>query len=942
MGRVLFSLLFFLPFVTAAQADSLLQVPGTPSKEIYDLLRDRNGFVWLGHNGGISRYDGQRFLSFSNRQQNGLSVTDLCEDRQGRIWCHNFEGQILYVAQNKLHVLSAFRFWEEAFYPRIAIFGEELVSCSSKGFFTCNTRDLSARYYPLRYATTSLSVLSNGVLAWMPGEDQSFWWYQAGKGIRRLKTRFRLDFRQDAALQPETFRDTAFLVSNPKGIYYKLWVTGDSLYATPAVHCNEFINAITVDGDEAWVHTGSASWSTSGKTVRNQFLTNALSNVQGHTFYSSLRRGLLKPFDNHAVPAKPSFLGKDDYVRSLQRTGPRGELFGTQLGHIYYLENGVLRGHFKTAARYRAVERLFALGDSQFLVASSLGLHALDLKEGRLRLIDSQLVVKDLALQNDRLVLATTIGVLPITRSAVMTSSNLWSLVPFNRNWRRARTVCFTPEGALFSSYNEGLFCWRDHDSSLVTFAGERVYSTRVRNFEGKLLIASFNQGLLLYDKGKIVQLNGGPDGADYSVVDLKVSGHSAWAIYEDQVQEVDPHFHIRAVNGMPFTGSEVFDISEEDSGLLVATAQGLFHVPRTPVPMPATHTLIDAVRVNDSLPGPAEGGHFSHRHNNVSLTLSTPWFGGSSHLRYRYRLCTDGGCSWLLSGEGQNSFTFVNLAPGSYTFSAVAVNGIGAPLAPELSYSFVIDPPWWATWWARTLEVLALMSIFFLLGLYLQRRRSRRQRTRYERLLAVEHERQRISAEIHDDLGATLSGVRLLTELAREKMPPGPLQVDLEKIHQSISSLTEKTREVIWTLNTEQDSLESLLLYLQKQAQALFEGAPTRLQVQLPVEVPPVRVSGDVRRQVYLAVREALHNCLKHSGASLCRLSMTYGPEGLRIEVHDDGAGLPAQRSSSAFSSGMRSMQQRMAYTGGQLRIHSNPKQGTRIEFIIPLSQNG
>ncbi|RYY63715.1 MAG: histidine kinase, partial [Chitinophagaceae bacterium] len=111
------------------------------------------------------------------------------------------------------------------------------------------------------------------------------------------------------------------------------------------------------------------------------------------------------------------------------------------------------------------------------------------------------------------------------------------------------------------------------------------------------------------------------------------------------------------------------------------------------------------------------------------------------------------------------------------------------------------------------------------------------------------------------------------------------------------------------------------------------------QLQVQLPVEVPPLRISGDVRRHVHLAVKEALHNCLKHSGATWCRLRLQCSEERLHITVQDNGSGLPEASGRTAFSSGMRSMQQRMAYAGGNLHIHSG-KDGTEIDFIIPLPE--
>ncbi|RYY87106.1 MAG: hypothetical protein EOO15_12780, partial [Chitinophagaceae bacterium] len=420
---------------------------------------------------------------------------------------------------------------------------------------------------------------------------------------------------------------------------------------------------------------------------------------------------------------------------------------------------------------------------------------------------------------------------------------------------------------------------------------------------------------------------------------DLKVAGNTAWILYDDVIQQLGPDLKASELADLPFRGAEVSDLVEDDGELVAVTTKGIFRLPLGRTMLPRTRSTIDFVRINDSLEALGRK-QLEHWQNRLAIGLSTPWFTSSDHLRYRYRLCSGNTCNWLLSAEGQNVFTFINLPPGSYTFSAIAVNANGTALAPEVSYSFTITPPWWGTWWAQLLFMACLTALFFALGLYLQKQRSRVQRQRYEKMLAVEHERQRISAEIHDDLGATLSGVRLLTELAREKTQQGPLRVDLEKIHQSITLLTLKTREVIWTLNTEQDTLESLLLYLQKQAQQLFEASPIQLQVRLPVDVPPVSISGDIRRNIYLAVKEALHNSLKHSSASWCRLLMECDAHSLHITVADDGTGIADIGSDPRFSNGMRIMQQRMDYAGGELRVAS-AEDGTRIDFLIPLNNN-
>ncbi|RYY63784.1 MAG: hypothetical protein EOO12_11390, partial [Chitinophagaceae bacterium] len=727
MRLLLLPLLLLYSLLAAAQTDSLYQVPGVPSREVYDLLRDHNGFLWLAHNAGISRYDGQRMVSFGNPRQNGRAMTGLCEDAQGRIWCHNFEGQILYVANNKLHVLEQFRYNEEGVFPRTGLFGDELVSSSSKGFFTCNTRTFECRYYPLPYPTASLAVLPDGVLVWMPGLARSFWWYQKGKGIRKIRNNLQLSHAQDAALQVKALGDTAFLVLNPQGRYYKLLVRGDSLQAIEAPRADAFINTITIDGDELWVHSNQSSRSSKGRFVPGQSLTNALSGIQGHTFFSSLRRGLLSLSPTAALEQLPGFVEKGDYIRALGESPSGARLYGTQQGRIYVLEGDRLRQQVRLPPVFRAVQKFSSLNDSLCLVTSSAGVHRLNLRRRRIEVLDSFMQVKDVSIRGNRVLLATSYGVLSLSLEELCRTSSIRSLHPINNDWRRSRTACLGPDGTLFASFNSGLYFWKGRDSGNLSFEGTRLYTTRVRNFAGKVLIATFNKGLLQYDSGRLKTVLSMPEGMANAVPELKVSGSTAWIVYEDQVQELDPQLHVRDVNGLPFRGAEVLDLLERPDSLVVATEKGLYLLPRHSGPgITATHSVIDNIRVNDSAGNVAGRSSFRHQENTFSIDVATPWFAGHDRLRYRYRLCgrEDSNCAWLMSDEGQRSFSFINLPPGSYTFSAEAVNTIGTPVAPEVHYSFTIDPPWWGTWWARLLMVALLTTLFFLLGLYGQRRR--------------------------------------------------------------------------------------------------------------------------------------------------------------------------------------------------------------------------
>ncbi|RYY63714.1 MAG: hypothetical protein EOO12_11580, partial [Chitinophagaceae bacterium] len=821
MRKWLFFLLLLTGFCAQAQEPAWVQVPEMPSTEVYDLLQDHNGFLWVAHNAGISRYDGQRFVHYSNPKQNGRAVTDLCEDRQGRIWCHNFEGQILYVEHQQLRVLESYRFERESSFPRIVIQGDELVAGSSDGFFTCNTKTFQTSYHRLPGMANSLTALPGGVL--LSVHRVGFYFYKTSGAVIPLHSpAIDTSGMKAFILQPEGNGDTAFLIGNPEGIVYRTWVRGDSLLAKAPDLVRARINAITVDQGEVWLHTTDYSRSSRGTLLQGENLSQVLRGRNGTVFYGSLRLGLMATYRQQAQLQILPFLQAGDFVRAALR-GSNGEmLFSTEKRHLYVVPpNGRLLRDFPTDAALGPIQRLRELAPGVYLGLGGQGVYRLNTTRGTFDMLDAHLGAKDVTENDSLVVLSTTFGALKVHRHSLLTHGALDTTISNGiLLYRRCRSVLFGTDGALYAALSHGLVRGFNGDTALVLFAGERLFATRLQQLGAYLLIGTFNQGLIIRN-GTRMQRLGPPGGAYNAVIDIKKGKRCAWVLYDDVIRQVDADMNVREVTGLPFRGSEVTSLLESDSALLVTTTRGVFRVPLTgtaPVQLP---TFIDEALANGKTL--QSGAHLSRDNNSINIRIATPYFAAQAAMRYRYRLCAKAtGCEWLPATEGQNSFIFVNLAPGSYTFSAQPVNSAGMALGAVINFSFIIDPPWWGTWWARLLMVALLTTLFFLLGLYGQRRRARRQRTRYEKMLAVEHERQRISAEIHDDLGATLSGVRLLAELAREKVPPGPLKVDLEKIHQSITSLTEKTREVIWTLNTEQDSVESLLLYIQKGAQHL------------------------------------------------------------------------------------------------------------------------
>jgi signal transduction histidine kinase len=170
---------------------------------------------------------------------------------------------------------------------------------------------------------------------------------------------------------------------------------------------------------------------------------------------------------------------------------------------------------------------------------------------------------------------------------------------------------------------------------------------------------------------------------------------------------------------------------------------------------------------------------------------------------------------------------------------------------------------------------------------------------------------------------------------MTKNKLKETAANSDIDKIYDSVGEISAKMKEVIWSLNTENDSLSSLIAYLQKQARQLMEHYPGRFAVSLPEIIPDTKISGEVRRQVYLSVKEALHNVIKHSGAANVEMKIEC-KENLLIQIADNGKGLKEDEIIS-FGNGLKNMRKRMEQVNGKFIVKNN--NGLIVIFEIPFN---
>lgn len=199
--------------------------------------------------------------------------------------------------------------------------------------------------------------------------------------------------------------------------------------------------------------------------------------------------------------------------------------------------------------------------------------------------------------------------------------------------------------------------------------------------------------------------------------------------------------------------------------------------------------------------------------------------------------------------------------------------------------------------------------------------------------LAAKQEERNRISADMHDELGSGVTAIRLMSELAKAKMKDQTLP-EIEKISNSANDLISKMNTIIWTMKSSNDSVDNMIAYVRSYASEFLDNTNIRCQVEYPDNIPSIELSGEKRRNIFLCIKEALNNIVKHAKATEVTIRFKIGPH-LVIQIHDNGIGLNPE-TMREFSNGMTNMRKRMETIDGHFGIRN--QDGTVVTLSIPL----
>lgn len=276
-------------------------------------------------------------------------------------------------------------------------------------------------------------------------------------------------------------------------------------------------------------------------------------------------------------------------------------------------------------------------------------------------------------------------------------------------------------------------------------------------------------------------------------------------------------------------------------------------------------------------------------------------------------------------------------LNAGAYTFWSEELDATGRPLATAQAFAIKVPKPFWRSVWFWLGASAAAGMLLWLGGRAIIQWRIRQHLAKMEQERMLEQERLRIARDLHDDLGARLTHISLVSGLAENDPQSASARESFQRISGMARELVAALYQTVWTVNPEHDNLEALVNYLCQLTQNLSEAARIRCRIH-SCEVPDQRpVTSEVRHNITLAVKEALHNAVKHAEATEIVVRIEFEDPRLKISITDNGRGFDPQRAPQG--NGMKNMQRRMESMGGGVSIQSSSAEGTAVCFEVQIA---
>jgi ligand-binding sensor domain-containing protein/two-component sensor histidine kinase len=311
---------------------------------------------------------------------------------------------------------------------------------------------------------------------------------------------------------------------------------------------------------------------------------------------------------------------------------------------------------------------------------------------------------------------------------------------------------------------------------------------------------------------------------------------------------------------------------------------------------------------------------------NQLSIDFVGLGFAAGEGLKYQYKL-VGANEEWSAPSD-QRTINYAGLSPGKYRFMVQAVTTDGMISPSPATISFTIMPPFWRRWWFVTLVLLT--AGLGVAAIY---------RYRVRRIIELERVRIRIATDLHDDIGASLSLIAMLSEVAQRQVPGGNSSVagPLSTIASSSRELVDSMSDIVWAVNPRKDRFSELVKRMRRFASDAFTLRDIALQFEAPDD-HDFKLGADARREIFFIVKEGVNNIARHSGCTEAAIILRVQNGSLLLELRDNGKGFIPSHATEG--NGLGSMRERARRLRGEFEVVTANDRGTTFRLVVPLDR--
>jgi ligand-binding sensor domain-containing protein len=314
----------------------------------------------------------------------------------------------------------------------------------------------------------------------------------------------------------------------------------------------------------------------------------------------------------------------------------------------------------------------------------------------------------------------------------------------------------------------------------------------------------------------------------------------------------------------------------------------------------------------------------FSYDNNSINIGYTEINFEDGESNTYAYRLFESKPSPWINVSK-EKTLNFVNLKPGDYTFEVKGILSDGTESAQPERIVFTVSPAFYQTWWFYSFWIIVTVCGAYALYRY-----------RINQLLRVQKVRNNISSDLHDDIGAKLTNINILTMLGRQNVQQPELTSSyLNRIADEIQLSGEALDDIVWSINSNNDLLPEVIARMRRYAADIFDNANISFQFNADKQLSSRTLNMEQRRDLFLVYKEAINNIQKHAQASIVDINLTREKKYLCLTVADNGKGFDVVQ--PTYRNGLKNMCNRVEKWKGRFTILSSPNQGTTITVWLP-----